>query len=118
MDTDTTRERKARNKLKKLGYKLEKTPARHWTRAHFPVGYQILKGNIVLVGAEQREYSMTLDEVFEQIAWYARSPAREAMLEVYDRFIKLGGDPDDWVPEFQMTFYKNLPESGELGEHM
>jgi hypothetical protein len=26
------RERKARKHLKKLGYKLEKTPPRHWTR--------------------------------------------------------------------------------------
>jgi hypothetical protein len=113
MDT-TALERKARKLLNKHGFRLQKTPARHWSRAHYGIGYQLVAPSGFIVGAERREYGMTLDKVFEHIAWWARTPAREAMLAVYKQFLADGGDPEEWIPEFQWTFYENVP--AVLGE--
>lgn len=106
MTTDTNpRERKARNHLKKLGLRLNKTPARHWTRAHYPVGYMILRGNQVVHGCFQREYEMTLEqvekEIEERIQWRARSVAIRQLQEVRDEFFENGGTKDDWQHELK-----------------
>lgn len=65
-----TRESRARRALDKLGYRLQKTPARSWQRGYYRAGYMILRqyGNTVVAGASQREYEMTLDDVEDSIA--------------------------------------------------
>lgn len=64
--TDTTernRERSVRRQLSRLGFRLEKTPARSWLRKEYGTGYQILEGNIVVAGCFTRQFEMTLEEV-------------------------------------------------------
>ncbi|WLS07516.1 hypothetical protein Q9314_15210 [Shinella sumterensis] len=61
--TERSRERSARRHLSRLGFRLEKTPARSWLREHFGPGYQILEGNTVVDGCLSREYEMTLEAV-------------------------------------------------------
>ncbi|MDX0370629.1 hypothetical protein GOC23_23955 [Sinorhizobium meliloti] len=56
-------ESKIRRELSKNGYRLTKTPARHWSRKHYDVGFMVLDGNHVVLGASQREYSATLEGV-------------------------------------------------------
>ncbi|MCY1740391.1 hypothetical protein [Ensifer sp. SL37] len=58
-------ESKIRRELSKLGYRLNKTPSRSWMRAEYGVGYQVINGNNVVMGASQREYEATLAEVQE-----------------------------------------------------
>lgn len=61
--TERNRERSARRHLSRLGFRLEKTPARSWLRKQYGAGYQILQGNIVVAGCLFREYEMTLGAV-------------------------------------------------------
>jgi hypothetical protein len=56
------REARARRKLLKLGYGLEKTPARSWLR-HYGAGYQISQNNFIVAGCYQREYELTIEQV-------------------------------------------------------
>ncbi|RVM19915.1 hypothetical protein [Sinorhizobium meliloti] len=56
-------ESKIRRELSRFGYRLNKTPARHWSRKHYDVGFMVLDGNRVVLGASQREYSATLEDV-------------------------------------------------------
>jgi hypothetical protein len=58
------REKDFRQLLKKAGYNLKKTPANHWTREHYGVGYLVTDDrNVVVCGAAQREYDATLLQV-------------------------------------------------------
>lgn len=58
------REARIRRALWKAGYRLRKTPARSWQRAHYPPGYMIISDrDIVAVGAAQREFDATLADV-------------------------------------------------------
>ena len=53
-----------RRLLKGAGYNLKKTPANHWTREHYGVGYLVTDDrNVVVCGAAQREYDATLLQV-------------------------------------------------------
>lgn len=61
--TERNRERSARRQLSRLGFRLEKTPARSWLRKEYGPGYDILEGNIVVAGCFTRQYEMTLEEV-------------------------------------------------------
>ncbi len=61
--TERNRERSARRHLSRLGFRLEKTPARSWLRKEYGVGYEILEGNIVVAGCFTRQYELTLEEV-------------------------------------------------------
>ncbi len=61
--TERNRERSARRQLSRLGFRLEKTPARSWLRTEYGPGYQIIEGNIVVAGCFTRQYEMTLEEV-------------------------------------------------------
>jgi hypothetical protein len=101
MTTDiTTRERKARNCLKKLGYKLEKTPARHWTRGHHPVGYQIKHGIAIVGGCESdidgpgtiRDFTLNIAAVEDFIADLAAREVNEELRAVLRSYTDFGGD--------------------------
>lgn len=92
MDT-TTRERNARNHLKKLGYALKKTPARHWTRAEHGVGYHIADSdfpNAYITG--DRDYSMTLEDIEEFIAGRAAQKVDAELRAVLRSYTGFGGD--------------------------
>ncbi|MDQ0349388.1 hypothetical protein [Ancylobacter vacuolatus] len=55
-----------RRRLAKAGFRLQKTPARHWTRNEYGPGYIVTDDtNTVRLGATQRPYDATLDEVRE-----------------------------------------------------
>lgn len=57
-------EASCRRKLKSKGYRLKKTPATHWSREHFGVGYMVINDrNIVELGAMSREYDASLEDV-------------------------------------------------------
>jgi hypothetical protein len=94
------RERKARNRLKKLGYKLEKTPPRHWTRGHHPVGYQIKHGIAIVGGCESdidgpgtiRDFTLTIGAVEEFIADLAAHEIQEELRAVLRSYSGFGGD--------------------------
>jgi|HubBroStandDraft_6_1064221.scaffolds.fasta_scaffold1573324_1 hypothetical protein len=61
--SEQTRESHACRWLRSEGYRLRKTPSRNWTRYYAP-GYMIIDSrNIVVAGACQREYEMTIAEV-------------------------------------------------------
>lgn len=50
-----------RRALAAKGYRLKKTPARHWTRAEYGPGYMVTDDrNVVVLGCGQREYDATL----------------------------------------------------------
>lgn len=59
------REARARNALKGLGYKLQKTPARSGLRKYHPVGYMVVNEyrNVVVAGCGSREYQAILEDV-------------------------------------------------------
>lgn len=61
--TERSRERMARRQLSRIGFRLEKTPARSWLRKEYGAGYQILEGNTVVAGCFSRQYQMTLETV-------------------------------------------------------
>lgn len=96
MDT-TARERKSRNHLKKHGFRLQKTPPRHWTRAAYGVGYQILHGGRVVQGCFQREYEMTLEQVEEHTEWLARCALEARVREAAAAFVADGGNMRDFA---------------------
>lgn len=53
-----------RRHLTKAGFRLKKTPARHWTRAYYGPGFMVLDDtNTVKLGAFQRPYDAKLDDV-------------------------------------------------------
>ncbi|WP_100960421.1 hypothetical protein [Bosea sp. FBZP-16] len=53
-----------RRALAAKGFRLSKTPARHWTRAEYGPGYMVTDDrNVVVLGCSQREYDATLDDV-------------------------------------------------------
>jgi hypothetical protein len=100
-DKTRAREQAIRRELSKHGARLEKTPSRHWSKTHYGVGYQVVDDrNVVRLGASQRPYDATLDEVeqfvFEQLptqhaeivreenllirAWMSASPAERLEL--------------------------------------
>jgi hypothetical protein len=95
-----TRERKARNHLKNLGYKLEKTPPRHWTRGHYPVGYIITCGIATVAGDESdidgpgtcRDYTLTIEAVEEFIADLAAREVEKDLRNVLATHLKCGGN--------------------------
>lgn len=54
-------ESQIRRALAAKGYRLQKTPARHWSRAEYGPGYMVTDDrNVVLLGCGQREYDATL----------------------------------------------------------
>jgi len=59
-DNESARERRLRRRYKKAGLRLEKTPGRHWTRAYYGPGYQIVENNTVIWGCGGREYEGSL----------------------------------------------------------
>jgi hypothetical protein len=69
--TEHTRERSARRQLSRLGFRLEKTPARSWLRREYGPGYQIFEGNTVVDGCGSREYELTLEAVEAWITEHA-----------------------------------------------
>jgi hypothetical protein len=63
-DSIDRREKVLRRLLKEAGYNLKKSPAKHWTREHYGVGYMVIDDrNVVVCGATQREYDATLLQV-------------------------------------------------------
>lgn len=53
-----------RRALAAKGFRLSKTPARHWTRAEYGAGYMVTdERNVVVLGCCRREYDATLDDV-------------------------------------------------------
>lgn len=90
-----TRERKSRNHLTKLGFRLHKAPARHWTRAEHGVGYQIALAdnpNAFICGDGDREYGMTLKEVEDFIAFQAAAKVAEDLKALLGAYASFGGD--------------------------
>lgn len=95
-----SRERKARNHLKKLGYTLKKTPPRYWSRGLHPVGYMIMRGISIVGGYEQdtdgpdtsRDYTMTLTDVEDFIADLAAREVDEELRAVLRAYTGFGGD--------------------------
>lgn len=101
MTTDITkRERKARNRLKKLGFTLKKTPPRHWTRAEHGVGYMITQGLAIFGGYECdidgpdtcRDFTLTIETVEEYIADLAAHEIHEELRAVLRSYTGFGGD--------------------------
>jgi hypothetical protein len=94
------RERKARNHLRKLGYDLKKTPPRHWTRGHFPVGYIITQSSWTVAGDDldidgpgtSRDFTLTLEAVEEYVANLAAREVREELRTVLRSYTGFGGD--------------------------
>lgn len=63
------REDRARYRLRKLGYRLKKTPTRSWLRSYYGPGYQVLDGrNYVIAGCYNREYELTLEQIEDFIS--------------------------------------------------
>ena len=56
------RERNLKDFLRAKGLRLRWTPERSWYRREHGVGYMVMKGNRVLLGAKAREYDATLEE--------------------------------------------------------
>lgn len=80
--TEEQRESRVRRDLRRLGLRLNKAPARHWTRKEYGVGYMILEGrNWVIEGCGQREYEMTLADVEDYLDRVA-GPAGTRLLRV------------------------------------
>jgi len=98
-----TREARARRHLAKHGYCLRKTPPRHWTREHHPVGYMITepKWNAIIAGEEMdidgpgtiRDFLMTLDDVEAFVAAEAATKIEESFRGVFNEYLALGGTP-------------------------
>lgn len=54
-----------RRRLAKAGFRLQKMPARHWTR-HYGDGFQVIDDrNLLVLGGAQRPFDATLDDVRE-----------------------------------------------------
>jgi hypothetical protein len=95
-----SRERKARNHLKKLGYTLKKTPPRYWTRAEHGVGFMITHGIAIVGGYEcdidehgtYRDYTLTLTDVEDFIADLAAREVDEELRSVLRSYTGFGGD--------------------------
>lgn len=69
-------ESKIRRQLSKIGYRLKKTPARHYTRTEYGPGYEVIdERNVVVLGASQRESEARLEDVQ---AWLDDLNARKA----------------------------------------
>lgn len=50
--------------ITKAGYRLQKAPARHWTRAEYGPGYEVIDDrNTLVLGGWHRPYDATLDDV-------------------------------------------------------
>ncbi|GLV24162.1 hypothetical protein TomTYG45_06040 [Sphingobium sp. TomTYG45] len=61
-----SRENRLRARLKALDYRLQKTPARSQLREHYGAGYMVVDyRNTVMLGACQRAYDATVDDVEE-----------------------------------------------------
>ena len=59
-----SREARSRRLLAKSGHRLQKTPARFWTRQHYCPGYMVLTGsNLVVLGCSRYEYDGTIEEI-------------------------------------------------------
>lgn len=55
-----------RRRLAKAGFRLQKTPAAHWTRAESGPGYEIVDDhNMLILGSSHRPYDATLNDVRE-----------------------------------------------------
>lgn len=66
MSTDKSREDRVRRTLRKMGFRLNKSPTRAWERTYCGPGYMILDNrNYVVAGCCNRQYEMTLSEVEE-----------------------------------------------------
>jgi len=52
-----------RRTLSKHGYRLHKTPSRHWTRKYYDVGYMVSRDNTVVIGCFSREYQASIGDV-------------------------------------------------------
>ena len=58
-----------RRRLAKAEMRLAKTPARHWSRAAHGEGYIVTdERNMAVLGASQRPYDASLDDVREFVA--------------------------------------------------
>jgi hypothetical protein len=58
------REQRIRRELAHFDCVLKKTPSRHHLRKYFPVGYMVISaGNIVIAGADSREYESDIEDV-------------------------------------------------------
>ena len=58
------REARLRRTVRKYGYRLEKTPSRHWSRSYYGPGYMLTDDtNTVRWGCNNREYELSLGEV-------------------------------------------------------
>ena len=58
-----------RRRLRAKGLRLEKAPARHWTRDWYGPGYMVIDDrNMVVLGASRRPYDGTLAEAAELAA--------------------------------------------------
>lgn len=64
---DIATEARLRRHLKKLGYHLSKTTARHWTREYYGVGYTVVETytNTCIYGCWNRMWQATLQEIDE-----------------------------------------------------
>ncbi|HEV7335888.1 MAG TPA: hypothetical protein VGO06_07945 [Bosea sp. (in: a-proteobacteria)] len=52
-----------RRALAAKGFRLKKTPARHWTRAEYGAGCQVVDDrNVVVLGCGRHEYDATLED--------------------------------------------------------
>lgn len=59
----TLSERQVRYALARKGYRLLKTPARHWSRKFYEPGYQIADySNTIVEGCGSREFQSTLED--------------------------------------------------------
>ena len=59
-------ETSVRARLRSLGYRLQKTPARSHLRAVYGVGYMVMNDrNIVVLGVTKHPFDATLDDVAE-----------------------------------------------------
>lgn len=117
--TECTRERVARSRLISKGYRLNKAPARHWTRNEFGVGYQILRGNQVVAGCCQREFEMDLKEVEDFVAALVCERAKqidEIACEILkdEAVSKLTGQPRKY--KLTPAYTDLLPNGKTLGD--
>ncbi|MGB6079052.1 MAG: hypothetical protein WBF99_06285 [Xanthobacteraceae bacterium] len=85
-------------------HRLNKAPARHWTRKEYGVGYQIILSTGGTYGAQVREYGLTLDEVEEYISHLARCDFESDVRAAMFAYANNGGDVDELPRIYRETF--------------
>lgn len=75
MTAEASQERRVRRTLSRHGFRLQKTPSRHWSKAWYGSGYSVIDDtNTVVFGCYRRMWEATLSDVVSYAADLKANP--------------------------------------------